>query len=125
MTSFFAVVNQDHPAALMAPWLTLAEISKVMKMGKLDTDSFDEFLESIKQAGVVIFNEPALRERMAEAHNWRFAFTTMVANGRRAGILFEDRDHRADAKKIHRAFAKFKLPHSSEAILASTLNSVH
>ncbi len=94
-------------------------------MGKLDTDSFDQFLESIKQAGVVIFNESALRERMAEAHNWRFAFATMVASGRRAGIFFEDRGHRVDAKKIHRAFAKFKLPKSSEAMLATTLNSVH
>lgn len=94
-------------------------------MGKLDTDSFEQFLESIKQAGVVIFNESALRERMAEAHNWRFAFTTMVANGRRAGIFFEDSGHRVDEKKIRRAFAKFKLPQSSEAILANTLNSVH
>lgn len=125
MASFLAVVNRDHLAALMAAWLTLAEISKVKKMGKLDTDSFDEFLESIKQAGVVIFNEAALRERMAEAHNWRFAFTTMVASGHRAGIFFEDRDHSVNKKKIHRAFAKFKLPKSSEATLATTLNSVH
>lgn len=94
-------------------------------MGKLDTESFEEFLESIKQAGVVIFNEPALRERMAEAHNWRFAFTTMLANGRRAGIFFEERGQRVDEKKIHRAFAEYKLPESSEAILAATLNSVH
>ncbi|WP_223293706.1 hypothetical protein [Gallionella capsiferriformans] len=109
----------------MAAWLTLAEISKVTKMGKLDTDSFEQFLESIKQAGVVIFNEHDLRERMAEAHNWRFAFTTMLANGHRAGIFFEDKGHRIDEKKIHRAFSKFKLPKSSEAILATTLNSVH
>lgn len=94
-------------------------------MGKLDTDSFDQFLESIKQAGVVILNEAALRERMAEAHSWRFAFTTMVANGRRAGICFEDRGQRVDEKKIHRAFTEFKLPESSEAILAATLNSMH
>lgn len=95
------------------------------EMGKLDTDSFEQFLESIKNAGVVIFNEEALRERMAEAHNWRFAFTTMVANGHRAGIFFEDRGQRADEKKIRRAFAKFKLPQSSEVILASTLKSLH
>lgn len=94
-------------------------------MGKLDTDSFEQFLESIKKAGVVIFNEAALRERMAEAHNWRFAFTTMVASGRRAGIFFEDQGHKVDGKKIHRAFAKFKLPPSAEAVLASTLGSVH
>jgi hypothetical protein len=107
----------------MTPRPTLAETSKVIKMGKLDTDSFDQFLALIKKAGVVIFNEEALRERMAEAHNWRFAFTTMVANGHRAGIFFEDRNH--DEKKIRRAFAKFKLPQNSEAILASTLNTVH
>jgi hypothetical protein len=94
-------------------------------MGKLDTDSFEQFLESIKQAGVVINNESALRERMAEAFNWRFAFTTMVANGRRAGIFFEEKDQRADRKKIRRAFAKFNFPQNSETILANTLGSVH
>jgi hypothetical protein len=107
----------------MAPWSILTETSKVIKMGKLDTDSFDQFLALIKKAGVVIFNEGALRERMAEAHNWRFAFTTMVANGHRAGIFFEDRNH--DEKKIRRAFEKFKLPQNLEAILATTLNTVH
>jgi hypothetical protein len=49
----------------------------------------------------------------------------MVANGHRAGIFFEDRGQRADEKKIRRAFAKFKLPQSSEVILASTLKSLH
>ncbi len=92
-------------------------------MGKLDTESFDKFLESIKKAGVVIFNESELRERMAEAYNWRYAFTTLVANGRRAGICFEDKNH--DEKKIRRAFAKFKFPQNSEALLAATLKSTH
>ncbi len=94
-------------------------------MGSLSADSFEEFLESIKQAGVVIFNEAELRERMAEAYNWRYAFTTMVANGRPTGIRFENSKHSVDEEKIHRAFAQFKFPQSSEAVLAATLKSAH
>jgi hypothetical protein len=109
----------------MAAWLTLADLSKVNKMGSLSTDSFEQFLESIKQAGVVIGNEAALRERMAEAYNWRYAFTTMVANGRPTGICFDPKNHSVDEKKIHRAFTKFKFPQSSEAVLAASLKSAH
>ena len=36
-------------------------------MGSLSTESFEEFLESLKKAGVAITNERELRERLAEA----------------------------------------------------------
>ena len=36
-------------------------------MGSLSTESFDQFLDSLKQAGVEISNECELRERLAEA----------------------------------------------------------
>ena len=42
-------------------------------MGSLSNESFDEFLDSLKQAGVAISNERELRERLAETQRWRFA----------------------------------------------------
>ena len=36
-------------------------------MGSLSKESFDAFLESLKRAGVAIYNESELRERLAEA----------------------------------------------------------
>jgi len=35
-------------------------------MGSLSTESFDEFLDSLKKAGVAISNELELRERLAD-----------------------------------------------------------
>ena len=49
-------------------------------MGSLSNESFDEFLDSLKQAGVAISNERELRERLAEAQRWRFAFATLASN---------------------------------------------
>lgn len=94
-------------------------------MGSLSSDTIEEFLASIKQAGVVISNEAALRERMAEAYNWRYAFTTMVANGRPTGIRFENPSHQLDEAHIHRVFEKFQFPQNSEAVLAATLKAAH
>lgn len=94
-------------------------------MGKLDTDSFDDFLKSIKQAGVIISNEAELRERMAEAYSWRYAFRTMMANGRRVGICFEESNNSIDEAKIRRAFSRYQLPQGSERILAASLESAY
>ena len=59
-------------------------------MGSLSNESFDEFLDSLKQAGVAISNERELRERLAEAQRWRYAFATLASNGRSLGIRFQD-----------------------------------
>ena len=46
-------------------------------MDSLSNESFNEFLDSLKQAGAAISNERELRERLAEAQLWRFAFSTV------------------------------------------------
>ena len=48
-------------------------------MGSLSNESFDQFLDSLKNAGITISNEAELRERLAEAQRWRFAFQTLAA----------------------------------------------
>ncbi len=92
-------------------------------MGSLSTESFDEFLDSLKQAGVAISNELELRERLAEVQRWRYAFSTLASNGRPLGIRFHGTD--GNEAQIHRAFAQFQFPESMEAAFAASLRAEH
>ena len=94
-------------------------------MGSLSTESFDEFLDSLKKAGVSISNELELRERLAEAQRWRYAFATLATNGRPLGIRFEEPTAGAKQDDIHRAFEQFQFPESMEAAFAASLKSQH
>ena len=94
-------------------------------MGSLSNESFDEFLDSLKQAGVAISNELELRERLAEAQRWRFAFATLASNGRPLGIRFQDHSAGVDKEQIHRAFTQFEFPESMEAAFAASLRAEH
>ena len=94
-------------------------------MGSLSNESFDEFLDSLKQAGVAISNERELRERLAEAQRWRFAFATLASNGRPLGIRFEDHSAGVNEAEIHRAFAQFEFPESTEVAFAASLRADH
>ena len=94
-------------------------------MGSLSNESFDDFLDSLKKVGVVISNERELRERLAEAQRWRYAFTTLAANGRAIGIRFEDQGTKRHKSAIHRAFSKFQFPENAEAIFTASLMASH
>jgi hypothetical protein len=96
-----------------------------IQMGSLSTESFDEFLDSLKQAGVAISNERELRERLAEAQRWRFAFSTLALNGRPLGIRFEDCSSGDNEAQIHRAFARFQFPERWEAAFSASLRAEH
>jgi hypothetical protein len=94
-------------------------------MGRLDNEPFVEFLNSLKKAGVEIINEQELRERLAEAQRWRYAFDTLAMNGRSIGIRFADRGAGHNEAEIHRAFAAFQFPEKSEAIFTASLKASH
>lgn len=94
-------------------------------MGSLSNESFDEFLDSLKQAGVAISNERELRERLAEAQRWRFAFATLASNGRPLGIRFQDRSASANEVEIHRTFSRFLFPECMEQAFSASLKSEH
>jgi hypothetical protein len=94
-------------------------------MGSLSNESFDEFLDSLKQAGVAISNERELRERLAEVQRWRFAFSTLATNGRPLGIKFEDHSSSVNEAEIHRAFTKFQFPEGMEVAFAASLRADH
>ncbi len=93
-------------------------------MGSLCNESFEEFLESLKKAGVIVSNEEELRERLAEAQRWRYAFTTLAANGRAIGIRFAGPES-LGADEIHRTFSHFQFPERAEAVFAASLRAEH
>ena len=92
-------------------------------MGSLSNESFDVFLDSLKKAGVEISNEQELRERLAEAQWWRYAFTTLASNGRSIGIRFEDRN--ANRSDLQRTFSEFQFPDNAAAIFDASLKHHH
>ena len=82
-------------------------------MGSLSNESFEESRDALKTAGITISNEAELRERLAEAQRWRFAFQTLAANGKVIGINFEDHSEGRNEAEISRAFNAF---HFSEKL---------
>jgi hypothetical protein len=92
-------------------------------MGSLSKESCDEFLDSLKQAGIDISNEAELRARLGEVSHWRYAFTTLAANGSQLGIRFRDRSQGRNSEAIRRAFADYHFAANSEVIFAASLKT--
>lgn len=92
-------------------------------MGSLSKESFEEFLESLKQAGIDIINEREVRERLGEVSRWRDAFSTIARNSSRLGIMFKRRDGGINQAEIHRAFTEFQFPEQTEALFAANLEA--
>jgi len=90
-------------------------------MGTLSTESFEQFLDSLKKAGITILKEAELRERLAEAQRWRFAFQTLAANGKSIGVSFEDRTQGRNLAEIVRAFSEFQFPEKSKEVFLANL----
>lgn len=90
-------------------------------MGSLSNESFELFLDSLKKAGIAISNETELRERLAEAQRWRYAFQTLAANGKIIGICFEDRSEGRNEAEIDRAFNEFAFSEKSRAVFSANL----
>lgn len=82
-------------------------------MSSLLSDSFDQFLDGLKRAGVRIHRESELRERLAEAQRWHYAFATLAANGESIGIRFEANDGNWNEAAIRRTFSEFLFPDPS------------
>jgi hypothetical protein len=90
-------------------------------MGSLSNESFDTFLDSLKKAGITISNEVELRERLAEAQRWRYAFQTLAANGKTIGICFEDHSDGRNEAEIDRAFSEYQFPEKTKAVFSANL----
>jgi hypothetical protein len=94
-------------------------------MRKPTADSFADFLERLKRAGVHIYREGELRERLAEAQRWRYAFCTLAANGESIGIRFDARDGRCNEDAIRRTFTEFRFPEGSPGEFVARLRLSH
>lgn len=92
-------------------------------MGNASNESFGDFLESLKQAGIKIDNEQKLKERLAEAAQWRYAFRTIAANGKVIGIKFYEPESGSDFNQIQRALDQFHFPAGTQDILAASLKA--
>ena len=62
-----------------------------------------------------------LRERLAEAQRWRYAFQTLAANGKVIGICFEDHSAGRNEAEISRAFNEFQFPEKTRAVFSANL----
>ncbi len=90
-------------------------------MGSLSNESFEQFLDSLKKAGITISNEAQLRERLAEAQRWRYAFQTLAANGKTIGICFEDQSQGNNGAELERAFNEFQFSEKTRAVFSASL----
>jgi len=93
-------------------------------MGSLCNESFADFIEQLKAAGVSISNEAELRERLAEARMWQYAFMTLVNNGAPLGIRFAA-DDEGHTGSIQRMLARFRFPDRFENEFVSRLATCH
>lgn len=90
-------------------------------MGRLSNESFEDFLDSLKKAGITITKEAELRERLAETQLWHFAFQTLAANGKAIGISFKDHTQGRNQAEIERAFNEFNFSEKTRAIFSANL----
>lgn len=94
-------------------------------MGSYSNESFEEFLDSLKAAGVAISNERELRERLAEIQRWRFAFMTLASHGELLGIRFEVQGAELDEAGIQQVFEQFQFPSSAGQAFAASHKTRH
>lgn len=80
------------------------------------------FIHSLKRAGVVIGNEQEVIERLAEAREWHYAFSTLVRQGQRIGIWFAA-TAKIRSNQLKRLFAKYHFSGSAEAAFEACLQS--
>lgn len=85
-----------------------------------DQKESTQFIESLKRAGIVIGNEREVIERLGEAREWHYAFSTLVRQGRTLGIWFAATAVTRSAQ-LKRLFAKYHFPGNAEAAFEASL----
>ncbi len=92
-------------------------------MGSLNNESFEEFLESLKQAGIDIVNESEVRERLGEVRRWRDAFGTIARCSDQFGVAFKTRNGEINRAGIHGAFAAYQLSEHTEELFTASIKA--
>lgn len=78
------------------------------------------FIQSLKGAGVAISKEREVIERLEEAREWHYAFTTLVKQGDRIGINFMASPAVRSAE-LQRVFAQYRFPDQTESMFEAKL----
>jgi hypothetical protein len=78
------------------------------------------FIQSLKRAGIQIGNEQEVIERLGEAREWHYAFSTLAKHGKTLGIWFAATT-RTRSTQLNRLFAKYNFPHNAEAAFEASL----
>lgn len=78
------------------------------------------FIESLKHAGILIGNEREVIERLGEAREWRYAFTTLARQGKTLGIWFSS-TARTRSIQLKQLFAQFNFPGNAGAAFEASL----
>jgi hypothetical protein len=79
-----------------------------------------QFIQSLKVAGVAISKENEVIERLEEAREWHYAFTTLVKQGKRIGISFLANPGIKSAV-LQRLFAQYRFADNAEATFEACL----
>lgn len=79
-----------------------------------------EFIHSLKRAGIAIGNEREVIERLEEAREWHYAFSTLVKQGQRIGIWFSA-TAKIRSNQLKRLFAKYHFSGNAEAAFEDCL----
>ncbi|MBP8132937.1 MAG: hypothetical protein KAY13_01600 [Zoogloea sp.] len=79
-----------------------------------------QFINSLKRAGVAINNEREVIERLEEAREWHYAFTTLAREGKRIGIWFTA-TARTNSDKLQRLFARYHFSGNAKAAFEAHL----
>jgi len=79
-----------------------------------------QFIQSLKVAGIAISKEPEVIERLEEAREWHYAFTTLVKQGQRIGINFFA-TRKMQSVELQRLFAQYQFAEHTEATFEASL----
>jgi hypothetical protein len=78
------------------------------------------FIQSLKRAGIAIGNEEEVIERLAEAREWHYAFSTLVKHGNRIGIWFAAAA-KTRSNQLKRLFAQYHFSENAEVAFEACL----
>jgi hypothetical protein len=85
-----------------------------------DQNESTQFIHSLKRAGILIGNEQEVIERLGEAREWHYAFTTLASQGKSLGIWFAA-TARTRSIQLKRLFDKYNFPGNAEAAFEASL----
>ena len=82
-----------------------------------------EFIENIKSSGINISCERDVVERLGEAFDWKYAFTTLASNGKSIGIRFFFSDETKNIGLVRNVMDKFGFSSKQEQVFEDSLAS--